>query len=145
MNKIGHYGTVSNQIKPLQEQWEKQVASRAEITARGMTCNSNTKFPMSGGQDAYSGVNWIGGFWLSQSADCSVSVICKEIGGCSPTQVKLFKYKCGLDYGMHDLFEYPSDLDNTGGTDFWDKWNYFGTPFYVDGAWSSEITGGGQL
>ena len=82
-------------------------------------------------------------FRLFRNAKCSISVICKRTGDCNPTLVRLYKFTCDLNYRMRDLFVDPSDFDNSGGKDFWDHWQYGGSPFYVKGSWSKTISGGG--
>lgn len=85
------------------------------------------------------------GFALGRGANCVISVTCKDRQQCPPVELRSFKFNCSLNYKMHDYFEHPTDFDNSGGTDFWDKWNYGGAPFYVDGSWSSTVSGGGKL
>ena len=145
LGQIGHHSTVSKKIEPLRKQWKQQMAVKAKSKATSLPCNTSGSLNNSDNIGAYSGSFWIGGFTLSRKASCSVTLKCKDIKQCPPKTEKTYKFNCKLTYGMHDLFEDPSDFDNTGGTDFWDKWQYGGTPFYVNGAWSGTTSGGGTL
>jgi hypothetical protein len=89
---------------------------------------------------------WIGGFSLLQESNCYVWRKC-GVGSvqCAPDA---YTFACGITSTMHDLFIYPSDFNNSGQTaspDVWDKWNYGGTPFYVNGSWTDSVSGGGTL
>jgi hypothetical protein len=117
------------------------------MTADTMACGTWKRMVRNRSVGVSSGIFWIGGFSLLQDANCVVQRKCGSNAGlqCSPDS---YSFECLLSNKIHDLFVNPSDFDNSANTanpDFWDKYNYGGKPFYVDGAWYDSISGGGLL
>lgn len=140
---IGCTTQLTDRIDPARSAWEALTRSAAESKARAIKCGTSSTFKNNRSVAVSSGIFWIGGFSLLQDANCVVSKTCGSNGeiACTPDS---YSYDCLLAHKMHDLFVNPTDFDNSN-SDFWDNWNYGGSPFYVDGFWDDRISGGGVL
>lgn len=148
LSETGHVGTVTNQVQPRMNDWKNKTESAARSLASSMPCNSGSSMYLSDSVGAHSGVWWIGGISLSRASDCTVDTKCKKNNPCPILDKKKYSFSCALTFGMHDIFENPSDLDNSAGTpnaDVWDEWQYGGTPFFVDHTWSQSVSGSGEI
>lgn len=146
LGQIGCDGQVEGMIHPLREQWKSMTEAAMKGFAKGIHCNDSSPYDALRSVGARSGVFWIGGVSLHQDAKCQVQHTCPQ--GDNRCMAEKYNYHCVLTSSIHDLFENPSDFNNSAGkpnSDFWDTWNYGGTTFYVDGWWQDELSGGGQL
>jgi len=143
MEQIGCSSQLGAATAPHRAIWKGMVGAAARARAGSMRCGSFSRLNMARSVGASSGIFWIGGFSLSQRGNCVVQRHCGSNAGnmCRPDS---FSFECLLTSRMNDLFVNPSDFDNSGG-DFWDQWNYGGTPFNVSGYWGETISGGGPL
>lgn len=133
-------------IHPLREQWKSTTEAAMKGFAKGIHCNDSAPYDASRYFPARSGIFWIGGVALKQNAGCQEQHTCPQGG--HKCGAEGYNHRYVLENSSHDLFENPSDFDNTANkasSDFWDKWNYGGTTFYVDGWSQDEISGGGYL
>lgn len=92
-------------------------------------CKERNSFVVSETEGVNSGVFWIGGFNLYKYAKCDI------IRRCGYNSYYI-SGECEVWYLMEDEFRDPSDFDNSNGSDFWDHWNYGGTPFFVHSRWN---------
>lgn len=142
-DQIGCTSQIEQRIDPARNAWISKMKAEAASKAAGMRCGTSMRFSASRSVGISSGIFWIGGFSLLQKSDCVVSRSCGSNGG-TTCAADTYNFDCLLTHIMHDLFVNPSDFDNSG-DDFWDKLNYGGAPFYVDGFWDDRINGGGVL
>jgi hypothetical protein len=133
-------------IHTLREQWKSMTEAAMKGFAEGTHCNDFALYDSMQYVPARSGVFWTAGVSLKQKVGCQVAHTCPQ--GSNKCGAERYNYHCVLENSFHDLFKTPCDFDNTANkanSDFWDKWNYGGDIFYVDGWWKDEISGGGYL
>jgi hypothetical protein len=147
IDQIGCRSQIDGRVSPQRQIWKSRVRAAAKAKALAMRCRSIAALDLARSVGVNSGVFWIGGFSLRQTAECIVGRKCADAGAAACT-FDTFWYSCSLMSKMHDLFENPTDFDNSANgsnPDFWDRWNYGGSPFHVDGSWSDGVQGGGSL
>ncbi|MBD8528249.1 RHS repeat protein [Pseudomarimonas arenosa] len=147
MQETGCAGQLTSKTQPERAIWESQVRTAAEAKARSMPCGTFTRMMMSRSVGIASGIWWIGGFSMKQEGNCIVKRNCADNSGgmCRP---ETYSFDCLLTSSFADLFSDPSDWDNSGYTnnpDFWDHYQYGGTPYLVTGSWYERVSGGGTL
>ena len=145
VDQIGCWSELTQKVQPARNVWIARVRAAAREKALSLQCSQSTTFQMSRYIGLSSGIFWIGGFSLHQTANCMVGKVCNN---CLSSGKGVYWFSCDLTSSMHDQFIDPLDLDNSGRTshpDFWDHWNLGGTPFYVNGSWQDHVTGGGSL
>jgi hypothetical protein len=146
IGQIGCQSKIDRRVSPEREIWKSRVRTAAKSKVSEMRCSSISSFDLARSVGVNSGIFWIGGFSLKQSADCLVGRNCA--GGGAACTFDTYWFTCALNSRMRDLFEHPSDFDNSArgsNPDFWDRWNYGGTPFHVTGSWGGSVQGGGSL
>ncbi len=144
---IGCQSQIDSRVSPERTIWIARVQAAAKARAVAMACNAISALSISRSVGVNSGIFWIGGFSLQQRAGCVVGKSCadRSAAACS---FDSYWFGCSLTSQMDDRFEHPSDFDNSGRSanpDFWDRWNYGGTPFNVTGSWADSVRGGGPL
>lgn len=144
LHEIGCYDEVTANISPQLNGWKNLVYRKAERQATTLPCNSARSFIMSQKVGAQSGIFWIRGLRLNQQATCSVSKNCCDNNRSCCLYNGSWSFSCSLKSVMHDQWQYPSDWDNDG-QEFYDKWEYGMTRFYVDGLWTDTVSGGGTF
>ncbi len=146
--EIGCAGELTGRTRPERDIWKAQVQSAASAKAISMPCGTSSRMTMSRSVGVASGIWWMGGISLNQNGDCVVQKSCGSNSGGMCGGMDSYSYDCLLKSMMDDLFVDPSDLDNSGYTnkpDFWDQWQYGGSPYRVTGDWSERISGGGTI
>lgn len=144
---IGCDALLSARTSPARDAWKQQVASATEAKAQSMPCGTFERMSMGRKLGMNSGLFWLGGILLKQQADCIVQRTCGSTTGATCGRDG-FSFNCLLWSKFDDLFTDPSDFDNSvyGRTpDFWDHWQYGGTPFIVSGYWDETVSGSGSL
>lgn len=147
VQQIGCSSQIDSRVQPQRNIWKTRVENAARTKATSMRCGTSTTLSITRSVGLSSGVFWIGGFSLLQDASCGIRTRCPSNGGaaCTPG---MYWFDCSLSSRMHDLFVNPSDFDNSANSakpDFWDRWNYGGKPFYVNGTWADAVSGQGNL
>ncbi|WP_190276429.1 RHS repeat-associated core domain-containing protein [Xanthomonas citri] len=147
VNQIGCSSIIEGKIDPARNIWKAKAQAAAREAAYAMNCGTSTRISANRSVGVSSGIFWIGGFSLLQDSNC---VIQKKCGSTAGTQCSRdsFTFNCFLTSRMNDLFENPSDFDNSGygkNPDFWDEYSYGGTKFNVTGTWEDRVSGGGTL
>jgi RHS repeat-associated protein len=134
---IGCLGELTTATQSKREEFKDMVRKQAHNIAKALSCPNNTRthFSRSRSVGVHSGIFWIGGISLSQSANCNIRLSCNKPCG--------YVINCRISNGMSDPFEYPFDLDNSK-SDPWDTWEP-GTPFTVTGRWNDMINDTGRL
>ena len=147
VDTTGCRSQIDKAVSPERQIWK----SRAEVAAKGkaltMACGSISWLDIARSVGIQSGVFWIGGFSLKQDGRCTVGRNCADTNSAACT-FDTYWFTCSLGSRMRDRFEHPTDFDNSARStnpDFWDKWNYGGTPFDVVGSWTDTVRGGGSL
>jgi hypothetical protein len=131
------YKYLTQDTKAERERWKNEVIQKVKDASENLSSSRNGEINISGSDKTglTSSVGWIGGFTLFNSYSCRIKAECNNC---------CYNYKCKLTNKIKDAFEEPSDF-NHARIDFWDEWNYGGTPYNVVGEWEETITGGGVL